>query len=546
MTKYALLNDRLYIPEKHVTREQQDEYTYKHVKIVKEVLRNSPRKCINCNHWGKAWRGRTGKSKYCHTAGFNEDDVCPKFEYQTIERKEEVVIESFAPRNNAYAFSRGDLGKLSRVFSDFEIVDERAAPPMGIPLTFGGPTENPEAFGVDPDRVITALRPIQERILREWLDHGYGIIKAPTASGKSVMLCWLIAHLGVKTLLLSHERRHLKVLQERLYEATNLGELETEAGEPLLGYFKRGKGDFPITLSTFQAFNSKLGKKALGDIKDNFGLIWVDECHHSGASTYHWVFSGFNSFYRGGTTATPTRKDKLHFAIYNTLGPVVAESKVEQLACKVTWVRTGIAVPPWIMRRMYPFSMIQTWLGKCDELNDLILDMVIKDIRDDRKVLILLERRAQCFLLQRNLEASGYKVELILGGQNVGKIDFSEINRRLVDGELHAIIGTKVMNENVDIPRLDCLHLPTPSANNEMEEQRVGRIRRPWPPGSTVETSTKPTPLVRAYCYDGAKLANVGEHTRRRVYTRLGFIEATHDVNKPKQLSLVERFKKKE
>ena len=111
---------------------------------------------------------------------------------------------------------------------------------------------------------------------------------------------------------------------------------------------------------------------------------------------------------------------------------------------------------------------------------------------------------------------AGYNVEVIMGG--TAKKSFDDISDRLRDGTLHCVIGTKVLNENVDIPPLDCLHLPLPSANDEMEEQQVGRIRRPDGPD-------KPTPLVRAYCYGGHKMAKIGEYTRQRVYTKLGFID---------------------
>lgn len=678
--KLALLNDRLYVNASLVNQAHLEAYTHRYMVKVTEPA-GSGKACGNCKYWMKPWM-EAGKQQYCHELGYIETDSCNDFEARMETREIEYTLESFKKTGSVYAFARGDIGKLIRTFPDFDIVDERATPPLGYDLRF-----------------TSQLRDDQLPVARAWLRKGYGIIKSPTGSGKSVLLSYLMGHLGLRTLILSHETRHLDTLYQRICEHTNLLALEAETGQQIAGRFLEGKGDFPITFSTFQAFGSDQGKAALPGLKDRFGLVWVDECfpagtrigrivdgkltedtaiedvragdmvacfdtsatghpgvierrvvrtmrrdasslvsvrireysvictpnhrfwtntgwcaaseccgkvvlvaretvngpttewqyvdyvvpvegtpvvynlevedthtyfangvgvsncHHTSAPTYHTVFSSFNSQYRGGTTATPTRKDQTHWATYNSIGPITAEGGNEMLGCNVTWIRTGISVPSNLFRfTKYAWSKMLDWLGQNSDLKALVLENVLRDLEAGYKPLIICERLAMVHHLNRMLTHNGYNVEVIVGGQAKKKstkankmgvaTDFDALSQKLLEGTMHCVIGTNVLNENIDIRPLDCLHLPFPSANEEMEEQRAGRIRRPLHPRDIAAGFVKNDPEIRVYTFDGHRIAATGETTRKTVYERLGFTgvasEGTPKVNKKKRLSLLD------
>lgn len=530
--KTAILNDRLYVPGHLVHQGHLEAFTHRYtVKVVEPIA--PTRRCQNCKWWNRSWRDDAGKQQFCHLLGYTEDDSCSDFDPIVVTREIEHTIESFRKVGSSYAFARGDLSKIASTFHDFTIYDERANPPLGYPLRF-----------------TSKLRPDQQPVADRWLQHGYGIIKSPTGSGKSVLLSYLIARLGVKTLLLSHEERHLSNLYLRLCEHTNLLDLEKQTGERIVGRFLDGAGLAPITLSTFQAFNSAKGRAVLEANKDEFGLVWVDECHHTSAPSFHHVFSSFNALYRGGTTATPTRKDQTHWSTYDAIGPITAEGGNEMLVCDVQFIRTGISVPPYLFRyTKYGFTKMLSWLSSNGDLRRLLLENVMTDMDQGRRPLVVADRRDLIMWLKRQLDFAGYNAEVIMGqekkkkkqknGEFTIEQDFDEISQRLLEGRLHCVIGTAVLNENIDIRPLDTLHLPLPSANPQMEEQRAGRIRRPLSTASLEAGFVKPKPRIYAYCYTGHQAASAGEKVRRSVYERLGFHIEADATREKRKLSLV-------
>jgi superfamily II DNA or RNA helicase len=501
----VVLSNRLYIPSEHVTQDDLDTFTSVVTSSRYEADFDVAPSCGGCQNWLKLWAPASDPKalRHCHKKGYKETDSCSYYVPKQYKVIEETTIEGFKKFPDQIGFHRGDMGRIEAHFSDrFSFVDERATPAFTYPIIFNG-----------------TLRDYQRTIVDTWLRHGYGIIKAPTASGKSVIIAYLLCHLRVKALLLSHERRHLDVLEERLREFTNINELEKQYGGPILGKLKKGKGDFDITLSTFQAFSSEKGRKIVKERKDAYGFVFVDECHHAAAPTFERTLHRLNPKYRGGTTATPKRKDQLESITYAALGPIVAESFTEMMSCDVTWLKTGLKPPmQFFFRFKYPWNMMISWIANNKTREKLLLDSVVADIQDGRKPLILLERIKCTATLEMQLKAKGYNVLTIIGGADgsIARTNFSKVSQQLVDGTLHAIIGSKVMNENVDIPPLDCLHLPDPSANIFTEEQRVGRVRRPWP---SLETNLKRTPIIRVYTYEGAGMPTSHEKVRQRLFT---------------------------
>jgi superfamily II DNA or RNA helicase len=128
---------------------------------------------------------------------------------------------------------------------------------------------------------------------------------------------------------------------------------------------------------------------------------------------------------------------------------------------------------------------------------------------------------------------SGYNVELIMGGSEAKKQ--SDYSDRLLNGSLHAIIGTKVIKENYNIPPLDTLHLIYPNFGVESEEQMTGRIRRYLlnPRGEPLLDQEgnplhKNQPLIRIYTVDANNtIPEKSKQFRRAFYKKMHFEELT-------------------
>ena len=171
------------------------------------------------------------------------------------------------------------------------------------------------------------LRPLQQEAAQQLFAHGYGILSAPTAFGKTVIAAWLIAKRKVNTLVLVHRRQLMDQWRERL--ALFLGMPLEEIGQ-VSGGKKKVTGSVDISL--IQSLNRK------GEVKDmvaDYGQIIVDECHHIPAFTFEQVLRQVKAKYIVGLTATPIRKDGHHPIIVMQCGPIrFRESAKKQAAVR--------------------------------------------------------------------------------------------------------------------------------------------------------------------------------------------------------------------
>jgi superfamily II DNA or RNA helicase len=471
-----ILDNVLWVPRHLVTEEAREAFTYRFEKVNYVPQIDLPKKCANCHLWDKKWR--PGKMT-CAEKGYTLEDVCKHFDPKKLPVVEEIIIKTHRDHDEDWTmFARGDLGKIERLFGEYPIQDNRSAPKLDFPL-----------------KCTRELREEQAKVVRRWLKHGYGLLKAPTGWGKTVTWAWLIAKIGLRTLLLSHETRHLSVAWEGLIEHTNIAELEEELGVHLCGVLNhdwkwdtdehgnryrklvsRPGAIYPITFATYQGFGSKRGKKLRKKLKNYFGVVWCEEAHHESAATYHAVTKSFNPFYRGGQTATPTRKDQTHVAIYDTLGPVTAEGVKEQMIPRVYFHHTNILVPEKVFNHRYVLPMLCNYLARNAFYQNAVLEEIMKEIEEGRKVLLITERRHNAFSIRDKVKAHGYNAELIIGQSKMKPQDWYA--KELLANRLHLIIGTKVIDENINIPPMDSVHFPFPNFVKEKEQQRVGRIRR--------------------------------------------------------------------
>ena len=509
-----ILRDVLYVPSHLVGSEVREAFTYRFKNKINERVSGS-RVCQNCKWWNTPWY----KDKEdCADLGYQT--VCTDFEYQVLSRVEEEIITTYKQISpDVVTFGRGNLDKIEKYFGEFEIDDQRSAPELGYPLM-----------------CKTKLYPDQQRCVEEFLNKGFGIIHGPVGYGKTVLLCWLLAKIGLRTIILSQETRHLQVCIDGLYEHTNLKELEEETGQHILGKFgeeycnkdgrdyvrKNREITYPITLSTYQALSSGKGKEALQKIKDAFGILWVEEAHHEIANSYHKVVRSFSSWYKLGATATPTRRDMLHVALYDAIGPVTATGLTQQMVPVVSWIHTGIEVPKWVFQKMYPISSLHSWLGGSDDYRQVVLKYVLKDIEDERKPLVISERRSFASYIHEQVKMSGFGSKLLMGGTKLSSQE--PLIRDLLSGKTSCVVGTKVIKENVNIPPLDTIHLCFPNFGKEAEEQMIGRIRRYLKDDHGINTDLKKQPLIRVYTYVADhKIPTSAINFRKSLYKSWGF-----------------------
>ena len=158
------------------------------------------------------------------------------------------------------------------------------------------------------------LRPEQQMAASAMLAHDTGILAATTAFGKTVVAAWLIAQRGVNALILVHRKQLMEQWTARLCEFLDI--TEREIGR-LGGGRKKLKGR--IDIATIQ---SLIRHGEVDDRIADYGHVVMDECHHVPAPGFAQVADRAKARYVTGLSATVTRKDGQHPALFMQCGPI--------------------------------------------------------------------------------------------------------------------------------------------------------------------------------------------------------------------------------
>ena len=195
----------------------------------------------------------------------------------------------------------------------------------------------------------------------------------------------------------------------------------------------------------------------------------VHNCHHVSSRTFSSIFYKVQTKYMVGLSATPERKDGLSKIIYWFLGPLIISIKRETGKPSITFVRndtTGYTEEYNRLGKINNPSMITT-LTKRQGRNELIVNLIISYLKQQRKILVLSDRREHCELILKQLPET-IQAGVYLGGMTTAS--------REITINCSVIIGTyQASGEGFDVPELDTLILATPKSD---VEQAVGRILR--------------------------------------------------------------------
>lgn len=392
-------------------------------------------------------------------------------------------IPSYIENDEIFALARGTgkylttLCKASGV--DYEIVDRRIVKDkIDVRL---------KTMVLDKDILVPfSLRNDQTFSLSELIPKQQGCLEAPCGAGKTVLALGAIAEIQQPTIILVHT---IELLNQWVEQIEHKLEGDFTVGK-LGGSFKKEIGD--ITVATIQTLY-RYTPKELKEFAKHFGCLIQDEAHHAPAASFSKVLNYFPAKYRFGITATPKRKDKKEFLMYDVLGPVVSRILDEDLLRlkKITSAqaeqiptafKSVLGVDQWV-------HVITAMVNDKDR-NLLIINKVVEDWNAGHFILVLSDRVEHCRDLQKSLQIRGMNVKLLIG--DISKEERESIRKQALNHKLDAIVGTTVADEGLDIPTLSSLHLTTPANNEGRIKQRCGRIRR-------VHNDKTLVPVVRDY-----------------------------------------------
>jgi superfamily II DNA or RNA helicase len=347
-----------------------------------------------------------------------------------------------------------------------------------------------EKEGFDSDVVdlpgIT-FRDDQLEVLNTAAIAGRGVWKAPTASGKTIIMAGLIARCVYRVLVIVHTTD--------LFDQT-IEELEkffVDVGQ--IGCGKNKPAD--ITVAMIQTLHGMVKKKKWIDV-DEWGMVLVDEAHHVGkfGGSYDAVLKNTLAPLRFGVTATPSDEPEASMAMEGLLGPVLGETGYEELQeegilakpkIRIVWVPEGSVKQridklrkerkktkgkPINYKDIYDIGVVTNRLR-----NGIIVREAKKLIEEGLTVLIMVERIEHGELLLRMADACMSGVFTYLHGSTPSQIKAEE-KQFFAQKERRGVIATRIWSEGVNIRSMGAVVNAVGGLSERAVIQRFGRGMR--------------------------------------------------------------------
>lgn len=332
---------------------------------------------------------------------------------------------------------------------DIDLNDLRTVSPISYPASLKGIT----------------LRPYQERAVHAALTTVQGTIVSPTGSGKSLIGLEIIRRRQQKAILIVHRTDLAKQWIAGIKK--NIGLRAGFIGDGQWTVGKQITVAMVQTLATRQQDSIKL--------KDQFGLILVDEAHHTPSETFFEVMGKFSARYRYGLSATIERRDGLMSLIFLAIGPQIAtieRKEVEQLRAtvpaKIKAIETG-----------FNPGVVNSWNQYLDSLTtNADRNLFILDIAKKAKspTLILCDRVAHADDLSGIMTRRNINHALVHGKVK----DREEAMTRIKNATI-TVGTTGLLGEGLDVPFWECLIMASPISSEIKLLQAIGRVVRASP-----------------------------------------------------------------
>lgn len=356
-----------------------------------------------------------------------------------------------------------------------------------------------------------------------------GVLSAATAFGKTVVGAYLIAQRKVNTLVLVHTveimnnwvrdlNKFLIVHEPMPMYTTPKGRIKHR--DSVIGTFSsqkdRSTGIIDIAMITSLGRNDDINPMVR-----NYGMVVMDECHHSAAFTHENVLRAVTAKYVYGMTATAKRMDGQVKKVFMQFGPVRHRYTAKERAKKQG---IGRFVYPRFTRLVDVegngerhisdyFSMV----CKSEIRNLQIVADTIDCIKKGRTPLVMTKYREHAQLLYDALTGTADHVFLLQGGDSLKARAALREKMQAVGREETMIVVAigQYIGEGFNYPRLDTLLLAMPISFEGNVEQYAGRLNRDY--------EGKKDVIIFDYIDQRIPKLERMYHKRLRTYKKIGF-----------------------
>jgi superfamily II DNA or RNA helicase len=342
--------------------------------------------------------------------------------------------------------------KLKEYKLDFKVVDYTLSSPFDIKSNI-------------------KLHDYQKKACERMLKRRFGVLQAPTGSGKTVMAIKLIEERKEKTLIVVHTKELMYQWRERLLEFTDMKEIGLQ-----------GDGNKTIEGVTIGIINTL--QKSVYNYKDFFGHVIVDECHRCPSTTFSKFLKRMNTKYMLGLSATPYRRDELSQVINFFMGDTIHEIETKKLQkqghimkAKLKVIQTKFNT---YVKSVYDYQKVIKKMVNNDKRNNLIVNKVIKQAEKEKGkgvILVISDRKNHCEDLFMLLSDSLFRTFLVTGSTPKDKRQYAIEQLNAGKGEILIATG-QLIGEGFDLKHLSSIFLTTPIKYQGRLIQYIGRILR--------------------------------------------------------------------
>jgi superfamily II DNA or RNA helicase len=293
-----------------------------------------------------------------------------------------------------------------------------------------------------------------------------GILNLFCGGGKTTMSLYIMCELKKKTLIIVHKEFLLNQWRERIEEFVpnaRIGMIKAKTIDVM---------DKDVVLASLQSLSMKSYNE---DVFDGFGLVIIDEVHHTSAEVFSRALKKVNFMYTIGLSATVKRKDGLSKVFMWYLGDIVykAQKRVDNVR---VLVRNYYDPNPIYSKEHYMgndklnisrmINNVCEYFDRTEFMTRVLIDVLKKE--PNRKVLVLSDRRIHLQTIRDYFERIGIDCGLYYGGLKPEVLALSE--------QKQVILATfAIASEGYDQKGLDTLILASPKSDII---QSVGRILR--------------------------------------------------------------------
>lgn len=342
-------------------------------------------------------------------------------------------------------------------------------------ITYEDNRLSPKAPVVDYHGELDGLGPNGQRFtgqlaaVERAIENQQGLVIAQPGWGKTNVALYLVAKLGTPTIVFVHTK---DILDQWIDRAKSLCP-DLTIGEIASGRWRFGN----LTVAMVQTVTRDVER-----FKDKwahrYGMVIVDEAHHSPALSWEVILNQTPAKYRFGFTASKSRADGMHPLMKLLIGPIIYEQKLEaKVPVRIIPVKTNFRYP---YRGTFDWHPLLAELVSNDQRNQMIADRVSLQSSRGRACLVLSSNIKHLNNIHDKMSEEARESAVILTS-SVSRVKRKATLDKFRKGEVKVVFATQLADEALDVPVISRVFLVYPSKDESKLVQKIGRGLREHP-----------------------------------------------------------------